>query len=210
MTWKFDANVAQTFVNHARGHIPNYDTVIDKSVAVCKKFLNQDSSIIDVGCATGETLRRLSQVGFTNLTGVDSSQDMLNQCQAPATLICSDQFPAQLFDAVLCNWTLHFVSNKLDYLKQIYNNLKPGGFLIVSDKTSLDPEMIDFYHDFKLSAGVSAEQIQAKAQSVRNIMHIDKPQWYLETLDAIGFSNTQIIDASWCFTTFFCRKTAQG
>jgi tRNA (cmo5U34)-methyltransferase len=206
MTWKFDANVAQTFVNHARGHIPNYDTVIDKSVAVCKKLLNQDSSIIDVGCATGETLRRLSQVGFTNLTGVDSSQDMLNQCQAPAALICSDQFPNQLFDAVLCNWTLHFIPNKLDYLQQIYDNLKPGGFLIVSDKTSLDPTLIEFYHDFKSSMGVSAEEIAAKAASVRDIMYINTPKWYLETLDNLGFKNIQIVDASWCFTTFFCIK----
>jgi tRNA (cmo5U34)-methyltransferase len=206
MTWKFDASVAKNFVGHARGHIPNYDTVIDKSVAACQKFLAPDSAIIDVGCATGETLTRLSQVGFTNLTGVDSSQDMLNQCQVSADLICSKQFPQQSFDAVLCNWTLHFMSDKLDYLQQIYNNLAPGGFLILSDKTSLDTAMIDFYHDFKRNAGVSDEEIQAKAASVRDIMHIDKPQWYLETLDVIGFKNTQIIDASWCFTTFFCRK----
>jgi trans-aconitate methyltransferase len=207
MTWKFDASVAKNFVGHARGHIPNYDTVIDKSVAVCQKSLTLDSAIIDVGCATGETLNRLSQVGFTNLTGVDSSQDMLDQCQVSANLICSQQFPQQRFDAVLCNWTLHFMSSKKDYLQQIYNNLAPGGFLIVSDKTSLDPEMIDFYHDFKSSSGISAEEIRAKADSVRNIMHIDQPQWYLETLNSLGFSNTQIIDASWCFTTFFSRKT---
>jgi trans-aconitate methyltransferase len=206
MTWKFDASVAKNFVGHARGHIPNYDTVIDKSVAACQKFLALDSAIIDVGCATGETLKRLSQVGFSNLTGVDSSQDMLDQCQVSASLICSKQFPQQRFDAVLCNWTLHFMSNKQDYLQQIYNNLAPGGFLIVSDKTSLNPEMIDFYHDFKSSSGISAEEIQAKAASVRDIMHINQPQWYLETLNIIDFKNIQIIDASWCFTTFFCVK----
>lgn len=206
MTWQFDSSVAKNFVDHARRHIPNYDSVIDKSVAVCQKYLNSDSAVIDVGSATGETLKRLSQAGFANLTGVDSSQAMLDQCSVSAKLICSNQFPQQTFDAVLCNWTLHFMSDKKDYLQQIYNNLSPGGFLILSDKTSLDPDMIDFYHDFKSSAGVSAQEIRAKAHSVRDIMHIDSPQWYLDTLKSVGFCNTQIIDASWCFTTFFSRK----
>ena len=207
-TWQFDQSVARIFVKHAREHIPNYDTVIDKSIALCQKFLAKDSAIVDIGCATGETLKRLKQAGFVNLTGVDSSQAMLDYCQTQATLICSDQFPDQLFDAVLCNWTLHFMSDKLDYLHQIYKNLAPGGVFIVSDKTSSDPAMIDFYHDFKSKAGVSAEEIQSKAASVRDIMFIDNPQWYLETLSNLGFKNIQIIDASWCFTTFFCVKQA--
>jgi tRNA (cmo5U34)-methyltransferase len=207
MTWKFDANVAQTFVNHARGHIPNYDTVIDKSVAVCKKLLSQDSSIIDVGCATGETLRRLNRAGFNNLTGVESSHAMLNHCDPGiAKILHSDQFPEQTFNGVLCNWTLHFIKDKETYLADIYRNLSDGGFLILSEKTSQDSTMIEFYHDFKSSMGVSAEEIAAKAESVRDIMYIDTPKWYLETLDNLGFKNIQIVDASWCFTTFFCIK----
>ena len=207
MTWKFDANVAQTFVNHARGHIPNYDTVIDKSVAVCKKLLNQDSSIIDVGCATGETLRRLNRAGFNNLTGVESSHAMLNHCDSGiAKILHNDKFPNESFDGVLCNWTLHFIKDKETYLADIYRNLSDGGFLILSEKTSQDSTMIEFYHDFKSSMGVSAEEIAAKAASVRDIMYINTPKWYLETLDNLGFKNIQIVDASWCFTTFFCVK----
>lgn len=204
--WQFDHSVAQTFVDHAQKHIPNYETVIDKCVDVCQKFLSKECAIIDVGCATGQTLRRLSQAGFVNLTGVDNSQAMLDHCQAPATLICSDRFPDNFFDAVLCNWTLHFMNNKLDYLHEIHDHLTPGGVLIVSEKTSLDPAMIDLYHDFKSRAGVSDQEIQDKAARVKDIMHINSPQWYLEVLPKIGFTNTQIIDASWCFTTFFCRK----
>jgi len=205
--WQFDHTVAQTFVEHAQKHIPNYDTVIDKCVTICDKFLSKDSAIIDVGCATGETLKKLNQSGFTNLTGVDSSQDMLDQCQVPAQLICSHKFPSGSFDAVLCNWTLHFIGNKLDYLHEIYHNLTPGGLLVISDKTSLDPVMIDLYHEFKSKAGVSDDEILSKAASVKDIMYIDSPQWYIDTLSTIGFENIQIIDASWCFTTFFVQKT---
>lgn len=205
-TWQFDQQVAKTFVDHARKHIPDYDRVINKSVEVCQKLLSKDAAIVDVGCATGETLKRLSQAGYVNLTGLDNSRSMLDHCYADATLICSDQFPSQPFDAVLCNWTLHFIPNKLDYLQQIYNHLLPSGFVIISDKTSLDPTVIDFYHDYKSNAGVSAEEIKEKADSVKNIMYIDNPQWYLENLSRVGFKSPQIIDANWCFTTFLAIK----
>jgi ubiquinone/menaquinone biosynthesis C-methylase UbiE len=207
MTWKFDASIAETFVDHARHHIPNYDIVIDKNVSACQKLLNKDSAIIDVGCATGETLRRLHSAGFNNLTGVESSHAMLNHCDSSiAKILHSDQFPEQTFNGVLCNWTLHFIKDKEMYLADIYRNLSDGGFLILSEKTSLDPTLIEFYHDFKSSMGVSAEEIAAKAASVRDIMYINTPKWYLETLDNLGFKNIQIVDASWCFTTFFCIK----
>lgn len=204
--WSFDQNIARIFVDHARKHIPDYDRVIDKSVEVCQKFLHPDAAIIDVGCATGETLKRLKLAGFRQLTGVDNSASMLEQCHVDAELICSDQFPNRPFDAVLCNWTLHFIPNKLEYLKQIYHNLSRGGFVILTDKTSMDPIMIDFYHDLKSQAGVSSEEIQQKAQSVKNIMHVDSPQWYLENLKRVGFGTPHIINANWCFTTFLAIK----
>lgn len=207
MTWKFDASVANTFVDHARQHIPNYDQVIDKSVAICKCHLDKSSRIIDVGCATGETLRRLNQAGFDTLTGVEASHDMLKHCDpAIARLIHSDRFPNDAFDAVLCNWTLHFIEDKEKYLIDIHRNLQPNGFLILSEKTSLDPVAIAQYHEWKLAQGVTVEQIAAKEAAVKDIMYIQDPKWYLDTLARIGFKNIQIIDASWCFTTFFCQK----
>ena len=204
--WKFDQEIAKIFVNHARQHIPNYESVIDKCIEVCRYRLSSTSSIIDVGCATGQTLVRLQQAGFVNLTGVDSSPHMIDQCKVSAELICSETFPNQVFDAILCNWTLHFIKHKVEYLSNIYQNLSPGGFLILSDKTSKDQLPLHFYHQFKSKAGVSDQAIQAKADSVKNIMHIDSPEWYIENLQKLGFSKVYIIDASWCFTTFLCTK----
>jgi tRNA (cmo5U34)-methyltransferase len=205
-TWQFDHIIAKTFVAHARRHIPNYDLVIDKSVALCKKFLDSDSAIVDVGCATGETLNRLSQLGYKNLTGIDNSQAMLDHCSVNADLICSDQFPDQMFDAILCNWTLHFVHDKMTYLQQMFKNLTPGGFMVLSEKTSLDPVMIDFYHELKSQHGVSDQEIASKATQVKDIMFINDIEWYLKTLKLIGFDRVQVIDANWCFTSFFCQK----
>jgi len=206
MTWQFDAKVAKTFVDHARQHIPNYDLVIDKSVGLCQHLLSKDSKIIDVGCATGETLRRLHQAGFSNLHGVDSSQAMIDHAPDIATYTCSETLPPNQYHAVLCNWTLHFVKNKYSYIENIYKSLEPGGFLLLTDKTSLDPTAIHFYHEFKSKQGVGQQEIVDKARSVESIMFVDRPEWYMKYIKLIGFRNTQIIDASWCFTSFLCFK----
>lgn len=206
-SWQFDATVASTFVAHARQHIPNYDLVINKCVALAADHLGRFDPIIDVGCATGETIRRLHAAGFLNLTGVEASADMLRHCDYDiAQYIHSDQFPNESFAAVLCNWTLHFVQDKMKYLADIHRNLKDSGFVVLSDKTSLDPVCIDHYHKWKHSQGVAWPDILAKEAAVKGIMYIDSPEWYINALTQVGFSRIEIIDASWCFTTFLCRK----
>lgn len=207
MTWEFNQQVAEIFVSHARQHIPNYDQIIDKSVDICCQQLTPNSSIIDVGCATGETIRRLYNAGFRNLSGVDSSAAMLQYCDySLAQYYHSDKLPNKKYDAVICNWTLHFVQDKFDYLRDILQALNPGGFFILSEKTSKDTLPIHFYHNIKSKNGVSDEEIATKAQSLDSVMHINDVAWYLDNLSKVGFKNTYVIDADWCFTTFLCLK----
>ena len=66
MTWQFDDDVAEIFPQHARQHIPNYDQVLNLSLDVCNDY-SKTSKILDVGCATGETLKLLEQNNFTNI-----------------------------------------------------------------------------------------------------------------------------------------------
>ena len=209
MAWQFNQDVARIFPNHARQHIPNYDQVIDLTVSICSENLDQYSGILEVGCAVGETLSRLDQQGFKNLHGVDSSLDMLTQCPPKiANYYHSFNIPVNTskYDAILCNWTLHFIENKIEYLKTIYENLNKDGFLIISDKTCTDKFAIENYYKWKKSQGVSDEEIQNKERSLEGVMFIQSPKWYMETLKQIGFHHLYIINAHWCFTTFFCKK----
>ena len=207
MTWKFDDRVADIFEQHAEQHIPNYLSVIQKSVDLCELMLHKNSSIIDIGCATGKTLQELHRRGFKNLHGVDNSQPMLDKIDPNiAKLYLSKHLPLGSYDAALMNWTLHFVNDKWKYLDDIHKGLNPGGFLILSDKTSNETPYLDLYHKFKLSKGVSPEEIQAKARSVKNLMYINDQQWYKSALMATGFRDISIISADWCFTTFVAFK----
>jgi tRNA (cmo5U34)-methyltransferase len=214
--WKFDTKIATNFVNYARHHIPGYDRVINKTVQTCKLLLSPFSDnhrIIDVGCADGETIKHLYFFGFRDLVGVDSSEDMLhaakkNKIDQIAELTQQSTFPKNLgpYRAVICNWTLHFIKDKINYLKEIYESLSPGGILIITDKTYNDGASLSLYHDFKKTQGLSDEEIRDKHLSLTNVMFIDPPDWYLNTLKSLDFSNVCIIDAEYCFTSFLAIK----
>lgn len=204
--WKFDETIAPVFVEHAKKHIPNYDSVIDKCVRYCELNLSKDAKIIDIGCATGHTLTKLYDQGFTNLHGVDNSEKMIGFAPSNiATYTVSNHFIGSHYDAVLCNWTLHFVKDKISYLKDIHAGLNEDGVLIISEKTSKDENMIGMYHDHKLKLGVSKAKIEQKCRQIENIMFVESVEWYQEVLSAMGYK-VNIIDADWCFTTFMCRK----
>jgi tRNA (cmo5U34)-methyltransferase len=209
--WSFNSAVSKNFETHARAHIPKYDEIINQSVQICKLLFSADSAkILDVGCATGETIRRLYAAGFQNLIGVDASEAMLSTAQqlSIATWIHSEDFPADSgpYNAILCNWTLHFIQEKRGYLEKIYNGLHSGGVLVLSDKTANSGIELQMYHDIKRANGVSEKDIELKAQSVQDIMFIDPPTWYIKTLEEIGFTDIKIINASPCFTTFMAVK----
>jgi tRNA (cmo5U34)-methyltransferase len=209
--WNFNKNVAGIFVDHARKHIPDYDRVIDLSVNICQTLLEDHTAdkIVDVGCATGETIKRLRANNLCNLVGVDNSQAMLDQCQDKNALyILSDIFPQEHgpYNAVLCNWTLHFTQDKKTYLKSIFDNLCANGFLILSEKTCNSGTDLKLYHDFKRRQGVSDEEIKFKAESIKNVMFINDVEWYFCELEKIGFSKVTIVNSAPCFTTFLVRK----
>lgn len=204
--WTFNSEVARNFSKHARQHIPNYDNVIDKTIKICSTK-NKDSKIIDVGCAVGETISRLYNSGFTNLFGVDSSIDMLECCPKDiATYFLDAKFPKDNFDIVIANWTLHFIENKIEYARSIYDNLNENGLLILSEKTTQDQLSKRFYYSMKEANGVSMEEIVEKEKNLKDVMFIKSVPWYFETLTNIGFKNINVFDADWCFTSFVCEK----
>ena len=204
--WRFDENIAPVFVEHARQHIPNYEAVTDKCARYCTLNLGKDAKIIDVGCATGHTLKKLHQQGFTNLHGVDNSEHMIEYAPKEiATYVLSNNFPKDQYEMILCNWTLHFIENKENYLQSMSDSLTDGGTMILSDKTSKDTEMIKMYHDNKLKLGVTKEVIEEKQKQLENVMFINSAEWYHKKLSELGFTVT-VMDADWCFTTFLCKK----
>ncbi len=208
--WKFDGAVANHFDNIARRHIPNYEKVIDKCVHIAGTAFAGDKhvKIIDVGSATGYTMHRFISEGYTQVWGVEASPHMKERSMHADNVILSDTFPARYgpFDMVLANWTLHFVPDREAYIKSIFESMTDRGVCIISDKMRTSPFLVNRYHDFKRSQGVSDEEIAEKARLITGVLVPFPLEWYIQTLRAVGFSNVEVFDADWCFASILCVK----
>jgi len=202
--WRFDNNIAQTFQAIAQREIPDYLRVIALCLRIIAKSERKQPKIIDVGSALGETLKQLYQMGYSNLYGVEASLDMLAQSFNKATLIHSEQFPEQYapFDYVINNWTLHFIHERVAYLKAIKRSLIRGGILILTDKVSTSELTHELYYDLKRANGVSEAEIKRKRTQIEGILVTYPVTWYIETLNRLGFEKIEIINANTAFITF--------
>ena len=112
---------------------------------------------------------------------------------------------------VAMNFTLQFIppEQRRALLEKIYNSLKPGGVLLLSEKfrgenEQADNLLIDLHHDFKRHNGYSELEISQKRTAIENVMRTDLLSTHLTRLSDIGFSQTQV----WyqCFN--FCSMVA--
>lgn len=88
--------------------------------------------ILDLGCGTGDLAYQLDKFGV-NVTGVDKSENMIDQAKSKYPHVKFEAFDAtdlvykEEFDAVFSNATLHWVKPAKDALDCVYNALKQGG-----------------------------------------------------------------------------------
>jgi len=204
--WKFDDTVASRFQFEAETNIPDYARVIDLCLEVANNYIKKDDAVIDVGSALGYTVDKFLKNDFKNTIGLDNSDAMYAKSLHQEKIIVSDQLPDQQFKLVLINWTLHFIINKYEYLTDVFNKLEPGGFLILSDKTTQTEETKKMYYDFKRSNGITDEYIFAKEKKLKGYMYTVPATWYNSELEKIGFESVEVINAKLGFVTWLCKK----
>ena len=59
--WEFNEEVAEHFDEHVRRSVPLYDEAQQMVVDLSEWFVRDDSTVYDIGSATGETIARLMQ-----------------------------------------------------------------------------------------------------------------------------------------------------
>ena len=204
--WEFNEEVANRFDQEAKTNIPDYERVIDLCLNIAKiKGFSFDINVVDVGSATGHTVDKFIQAGYQYTWGVESSQFMIDKSLHKQNIILSDKFPTIPCEMVMANWTLHFVKQRREYIKSIYDNMT-GGVFVLTDKTTQTKEIKELYYQFKVFNGVSKEYIIKKEEQLKGYMALASVDWYLNTLKEVGFKNIQIINASLGFVTFYAEK----
>ena len=100
--------------------------------------LPTDSSVLDIGSSTGTNLRLLKQVGFSNVQGLDFSEEAVRWC-AEKQLgivkrgdICALPFEDECIDMVLATDIIEHVEDDGLALREIRRVLRPGGYVLIT------------------------------------------------------------------------------
>ncbi len=103
-----------------------------------KAGLGTDAAILDIGSATGGTLQHLRESGFTNLTGIETS-DVAVQISNEFGLnmirvgdACSLPFLSDSFDYVLACDVIEHVDHDVAALKEVHRVLKTGHHAMIT------------------------------------------------------------------------------
>lgn len=215
----FDENVANVFTDMIQRSVPGYGTILSMIGDMAERFAQDNSTCYDLGCSLGAaTLAMRHRIKATdcNIIAVDNSAAMVSRCQQAieqdlspiAVDIKHQDIQSTLIDnasMVVLNFTLQFIEPKdrQALIDRIYNGLKPGGILLLSEKiefTDTDHQtlMTSLYHHFKRANGYSDMEIAQKRTALENVLITDSLDMHKQRLKAAGFRSADV----WfqCFT----------
>jgi tRNA (cmo5U34)-methyltransferase len=222
----FNKEVAGVFDDMVRRSIPLYADVTATAARWTLAYFQPGSTIYDIGCSTGtffDLIGRQLPPGV-RMVGIDTSAAMLDQAQdklAPFSarheirLVCGDACEQSYHDAsiVIANYTLQFIpiARRRQLLTRIYHELRPGGLLMLSEKTYAEcPEFQEtitgFYEGFKRDNGYSEIEIARKKEALENVLVPMTEKQLLEMLEGAGFDAYQSILKWHNFVTLVAMK----
>ncbi len=226
----FNDRVVEVFDDMLDRSVPYYSDVISASAKLLSAYLEDGDRIYDLGCSTGTTLIelcRLMQDKKLTFIGVDNSSAMLEKAKLKAELHTKSDVVSFLEQditrlattsihdagAFLLNYTLQFIRplKREEFLEQIYQTLRPGGVLLLSEKiishdSRLNREYIDIYHNFKKKRGYSELEIAKKREALENILIPFSIEENKTMLEDIGFTPVQTYFQWFNFTSFIAVK----
>ncbi|AIQ64827.1 hypothetical protein PSTEL_18620 [Paenibacillus stellifer] len=107
-----------------------------------------DKTILDIGCGGGIYTKAMAAAGARRVTGLDSSAEMLKGAAQNCEGLRNVEFvwgdavntgmARESYDIVLERAVIHHLQNPVDSFREVERVLKPGGYLIVQDRTPDD------------------------------------------------------------------------
>lgn len=117
--------------------------ITDEAVELCG-FKRYDR-ILDIGCGEGSTMEYLINSYGLDVIGCDTSPEMIKRAKTRnpdlRAVICDGHsicFPPSYFDGAYMECSFSLMSDHIIILQELFNTLKPGARLAVSDLYNTD------------------------------------------------------------------------
>lgn len=131
---------------------------------IFKRFINDDSKILDIGCGTGRTTFGLYKLGYKDVIGLDLTPKMIESAKTLQQSIgsefefivgnaCDLNFQDNTFDICIFSFNgfmqIPQAYNRLIAMKEINRVLKPGGHFIFTTHDRANKEWLWFWEEEK-------------------------------------------------------------
>lgn len=220
---RFDNDVAR-FSNLETGQVATIDAQISLELLTsAAQVIKPDANhVLDLGCGGGNyTLKMLSKVPNLDCTLIDLSQNMLDKAQERVSEVTTGKvnsiqgdireidLPENHFDIILAGAVLHHLREDADWefvFQKLYDSLKPGGCLMISDLIVQENDSVtalvwEKYGEYLKEVG--GETYQKKVFDYIEIEDSPRSMTYqLELMKKVGFSSTEILHKNSCFGAF--------
>ncbi len=212
--FRFDERVVDVFPDMIQRSVPGYGTMISTIGILAARYAQEDSHCYDLGCSLGAVTLSMRQritkpncdiIAIDNsLAMIERGQQLLSSDQTssiPVTMVCADLQNVDIKNAsvVVLNFTLQFIAveERLLLIKRIYQGLKPGGILILSEKIAFDENAkqefhIEAHHDFKRANGYSDLEISQKRSALEKVLIPETLVSHQQRLKLAGFDFSEL------------------
>ncbi|KAB7691613.1 carboxy-S-adenosyl-L-methionine synthase CmoA [Plesiomonas shigelloides] len=229
--FSFDERVAEVFPDMIQRSVPGYSNIIATIGMLAKRFIQPNTQAFDLGCSLGAatlSMRRNIDVEGVRLIAVDNSAAMIERCRrhidafrsdTPVDIIEGDIRQVKIENAsmVVLNFTLQFLppDDRQALLNRIYDGLRPGGALVLSEKFSFADQTIgdllfDMHLDFKRANGYSELEISQKRSALENVMLTDSVETHKARLQQAGFEHAEVWFQCFNFGSMLAIKSEQA
>lgn len=202
--WEFTPEVVREFDEHVRQSVPFYDAIQDIVAELSDWLAPAGSLVVDLGCATGESLRRIAErhpdrdLAFT---GYDTSPHMLAAAamKVPTLATFENDIRNGLChqDAALtlALFTLQFIppEARQHVLRQALVASRQGtAAILVAEKVRVPDSRwfeigAELSWDWKADHGIPSESIRSKARALRGVLRPLTEDDNLDLLEAAGW-----------------------
>jgi tRNA (cmo5U34)-methyltransferase len=221
--WKFNGMMVENFEKHVEKSVPLYQEGHALVEKLSDYFVKNDSICYELGSSTGKLSYKLAkhhEFRDAKFIGVEIEEDMVakaNQLYQNPNLsfICEDMTMLNLekADLIVSYYTIQFIHPKLrqQLINKIYESLNWGGAFIMYEKVRANDARFqdiisNLYMEYKLEQGYEAEEIIAKAKSLKGVLEPFSTEGNIDMLKRAGFVDILSVQKYMNFEGFLVIK----